>query len=148
VQVFLIRHADAQAEARVLTARGRDQARALGDRLRWYDCEPTRILVSPHARAQETAELIAAAVHAKVAVEVDALLAPDGDPAAIAAALRALPDDAVVVVVGHEPQLSALALLIGEHGEWLALREAEAARFVERRLKWRFGWDDDAPARP
>src|SRR5262249_49474316 len=110
VQVFLIRHAKAIDEtlelrdpARHLTEEGRVQARGLGDRLRWYDCEPTHVYASPLVRAVQTAELLIAGLGCTKPVEVLASLAPDASPRDVAAAIRNLPDDAVVVAVGHEP---------------------------------------------
>jgi phosphohistidine phosphatase len=152
VQVFLIRHAEAIDETlalrdphRHLTAHGRDQARALGERLRWHDCEPTRILTSPLVRAVQTAELVAAALGATVPVEVDVGLGPDADPRDVAAVLRALPAAAIVVVVGHEPSLSALGSLIAGDAAFPALAKAEAARIDGGKLRWRFAWDGEAP---
>ena len=67
VEVFLIRHAAAVDETLELRdpyppphAHGRDQAKSLGDRLRWHDCMPTHIWTSPLVRAVQTAELVAA----------------------------------------------------------------------------------------
>ncbi|HWU85905.1 MAG TPA: phosphoglycerate mutase family protein, partial [Kofleriaceae bacterium] len=63
MQVFLLRHAEAIDETlelrdpdRHLTPRGREQARRLGDRMRWHDCAPTHVWTSPLARAVQTAE--------------------------------------------------------------------------------------------
>src|SRR3569623_1874840 len=74
--VLLIRHAAAFAETlavrvpnRHLTAEGRAQARALGDRLRWHDCEPTLIWSSPLVRAIQPAELVALALGLTTVVE-------------------------------------------------------------------------------
>ncbi|MBC7975628.1 MAG: phosphohistidine phosphatase SixA [Myxococcales bacterium] len=152
MQVFLIRHAEADPETtaladpqRRLTERGRLQARAIGDRLRWHDCTPTRIWASPLVRAVETAELVARFVESELAVEALPALAPDGDPRAVLAALGPLSKDAVVMVVGHGPSLARLgALLIGTP-ELAILRRAEAARIVDGTLRWRFAWDAEAP---
>jgi phosphohistidine phosphatase len=121
VQVFLLRHADAAQETlemrdphRHLTPTGRRQARDIGDRLRWHDCEPTHLWSSPLVRAIQTAELVAAGLHSNVAIEAIPALAPDENPRSVLAALAALPADAVVILVGHEPGLSAVgALLVG-----------------------------------
>ena len=84
MQVFLVRHADAVAETvelrdpnRHLTSHGRVQARALGDRMRWHDCVPTRIWTSPLVRAVQTAELVGSGLHCDVAIEVVPALAPE-----------------------------------------------------------------------
>jgi phosphohistidine phosphatase len=152
VQVFLIRHAEAIEEtlairdpSRHLTAHGRDQVRHLGDRLRWHDCKPTRIWTSPLVRAVQTAEILATWLHSTVLVEVEPTLAPNQSPRELVTALRALPTDDAVLLVGHEPGLSAVgALLVADPG-FVALAKACAVRIVDGQLKWRFAWNADAP---
>jgi phosphohistidine phosphatase len=151
VQLFLVRHAEAVEETlslrdpyRHLTAQGRKQARALGDRLRWHDCVPTRIWSSPLVRAVQTAELVATGLASEVEVEVVVDLAPDGNARDLHAALRALPADAAVMLVGHEPSMSAIGTLIIA-SNFDALDKAQAARIVDGTLRWRFAWDADAP---
>jgi phosphohistidine phosphatase len=153
VQVFLVRHAEAAYETlalpdahRPLTQQGRRQARALGDRLRWHDCDPSHIWSSPRVRAIQTAELLAATLGSETAVEVVAALAPDGPAGDVAAALAELADDAIVVIIGHEPGLSALgALLIGEPA-LARIAKAEAVRIVDGAVRWRFAYDGETPA--
>ena len=152
MDVFLIRHADAIDETlelrdpmRHLTADGRTQAASLGDRLRWHDCTPTHIWTSPLVRAVQTAELVAAGLAAKVVVEVVPGLAPGESERAVVAALHALPKDASVVVVGHEPGVSGIAALLVESADFPPLTKAEAVRIVDGQLRWRFAWDAEAP---
>jgi phosphohistidine phosphatase len=152
VEIFLIRHAEATPETvalrdpnRHLTAIGRDQARAIGDRLRWHDCVPTHLWSSPLVRAIQTAELVASGLACGLPVEAIPALAPTENPRDALAELRALPSAAVVVVVGHEPELSALgALLVGEPA-FAPLRNAQAARIVDGALRWRFACHAEAP---
>jgi phosphohistidine phosphatase len=152
VQVFLIRHAEAVDETlaladphRHLTAAGRQQARAIGDRLRWHDCLPSHIWSSPLVRAIQTAELVAAGLQSDLVVDALPALAPDDSPRAVVAALTALPADSIVVAVGHEPGLSAVgALLLGQPA-LASLAKAEAVRIVDGTLRWRFAWNADAP---
>jgi phosphohistidine phosphatase len=152
VQVFLIRHAAAVDETlelrdphRHLTPHGRDQARCLGDRLRWHDCVPTHVWTSPLARAVQTAELVAAGLQSTVCVEIVPALAPDGSPRDVVAAARALGADAAVMLVGHEPSLSGIGALLVGAPDFEALAKAEAARIVDGALRWRFAWDAEAP---
>src|SRR5439155_23768933 len=86
VQVFLVRHAQAVDETlelrdphRHLTELGRTQAKSLGDRLRWHDCEPTHVWTSPLVRAVQTAELLAAGLQSALAVAALPALAPGED---------------------------------------------------------------------
>ena len=152
VEVFLIRHAEATPETlarrdpdRHLTPAGRDQARAIGDRLRWHDCAPTQLWSSPLVRAIQTAELVATSLASGIAVESVPALAPDGDPRAVVAALRALDAESIVLLIGHEPGLSAVGALLVGHPEFASLAKAQAARIVDGALRWRFAWDADAP---
>ncbi len=152
MQVFLVRHAEAVDETLVLrdpyrhlTPHGRAQARALGDRLRWHDCVPTRIWSSPLVRAVQTAELVATGLTSPIAVEVVCDLAPDGVARELANALRAQPDDAAILLVGHEPQLSAIGAVLLDKPDFEALDKAQAARIVDGKLRWRFAWDAEAP---
>ena len=150
MQVFLVRHAAAVAETlalgdpfRHLTTDGRTQARALGERMRWHDCGPTHIWASPLVRAIQTAELVASGMHSKTAIEVVPALAPDGDVRN--AVVRALAADAAVMLVGHEPSMSAIGALLANDPAFAALAKAEAVRILDGVVRWRFAWDAEAP---
>lgn len=154
VQVFLVRHADAVAETlvvrdphRYLTRHGRLQAQALGDRMRWHDCLPTHIWTSPLVRAVQTAELVAHGLHAEPDVEVVPALMPEpaGSSRDVVAAIQALPSSAAVMVVGHEPSLSAIGALVLDDLCFRGLAKAQCARIVNGTLRWRFAWDAVAP---
>jgi phosphohistidine phosphatase len=155
VQVFLIRHAEAIQETivlrdrhRYLTPHGRRQARALGDRLRWHDCEPTHLWSSPLVRAIQTAERVASGLACGLPVEAVPALAPGEDARTLDARLSALPATAIVVVVGHEPSLSLLGTRLVTGPDLPALRHAQAARIVDGELRWRFACHADAPEMP
>lgn len=165
VQVFLVRHADAVPETvtvrdphRNLSVTGRTQARALGDRMRWHDCVPTHVWTSPLVRSVQTAELVCGGLHCELPVETVPALAPiDGSPRPgsargsherdVVAAIRALPSTSAVLLVGHEPSLSAIgALLVGDPG-FPSLAKAEAVRILDGAVRWRFAWDAEGPTR-
>ena len=155
MEVFLIRHAQAADEtlelkdhARPLTALGRDQARNLGDRLRWHDCEPTHVLTSPLVRAVQTAELVVAALGpatAQLVIDVEPSLEPAASVRAVVAAIAALPQGSSVLLFGHEPGLSDVAALLVGDPDVPALAKAEAVRISGGRVRWRFAWDAEAP---
>jgi len=152
VQVFLIRHAEAVHETpaladphRHLTATGRQQARALGDRLRWHDCIPTHIWSSPLVRAIQTAELVASGLQCEIVVEALPALAPGDNPRDVMTALAAVPAGSIAVLVGHEPGLSAVGALLVGQPELASLAKAQAARIVDGVLRWRFACNADAP---
>lgn len=162
VQVFLIRHAEAIDETlelrdphRHLTDRGREQARALGERLRWHDCVPTYVWSSPLVRAVQTAELVLANLGGTVAVVAAPALAPGDDVRLLVQRLNKLGGDEVVMIVGHEPILAGLGALLTGVGDFAALGKAEAVRIDNAgsgvrgakgaRVRWRFAWNDAAP---
>jgi phosphohistidine phosphatase len=122
VKVYLVRHAEAVAadEAgsdndRWLSARGREQARVLARLLREQGVALDAVLSSPLPRAVQTAELVAGAVDFVGVVEVLPALAPGAHPRVAANELASR--GAAVMVVGHEPGISALgAFLLGKPG--------------------------------
>jgi phosphohistidine phosphatase len=71
---------------------------------------------SPHARADETARILAASLGVATVETVDAL-APDQPPQALLPWLNRQPADAVVAVVGHEPNLGTLITWLLGGGE-------------------------------
>src|SRR5688572_20330898 len=108
--VFLVRHAYAADEApglpdhaRSLTTQGRRAARGLGERLRWYDCDPTHVWTSPATRAVQTAELLIGGLGWDGPVDAVAELAPGGPIETVAERLRALSSASAVILVGHAP---------------------------------------------
>jgi phosphohistidine phosphatase len=154
VQVFLIRHAEAVAETvairdphRNLSVHGRTQARGLGERMRWHDCSPTQIWTSPLVRAVQTAELVCSGMSHEIAVETMPALAPDGSTREVVNALKALPPLSAVMIVGHEPSLSAIGALVVGDAKFEAIAKAEAVRIVDGGVRWRFAWNAEAPVR-
>ena len=146
MQVFLLRHAEATAAGeRGLSPHGRAQAAALGERLRWHDCEPTTIWTSPLARARETAQIVRAQLGGEAEVEMLSALAHAGDPRVVVEAIRALPPSSLVVLVGHEPGLSLVGAALTRAAHFPSLARGQAARIIDGRLRWRFAWNADAP---
>lgn len=148
----MVRHAEAVDETltlrdphRYLTAHGRIQARALGDRLRWHDCHPTHVWTSPLVRAVQTAELVIAGIGCDAALEVEMGLAPEGPVRELVAVIRALPAESTLVLVGHEPSLSAIGALLIGRTDFAALSKAQAVRIDDGSQRWRFAWDAEAP---
>lgn len=128
--LILMRHGHAEESrddyARRLTDAGRAAARRAGQALAQSGFSPQRIVSSPAPRALETAALVAEACGSTGAVEVDDTLYL-AEEAAYLACLRRLPARLhSVVLVGHNPTLSALASKLGEDG--VELRPAEYVR--------------------
>ena len=109
MRLYLVRHAEAEPgepdELRKLTPEGREQARALGRRLRAEGARPATILTSPLLRARETGGELARAL--EVEAEPDERLAPGATADDVRAAVAGRGDE--VVVVGHQPDCSQVA---------------------------------------
>jgi len=110
VAVILVRHAEAEDRAlgtpdpeRTLVDAGRKAARATGRALAALKVHPQCVVTSPYPRAYETAEIIAHALRAPLADDSVLLGVEAGDLSALA---ERHGDE--LVLVGHEPDLSAL----------------------------------------
>ena len=123
--LMLLRHAiaeDAGAtrpdEERRLTGEGKRKMREVVAGMRALELPVDVVLSSPLRRAVETAEIIADGYGSSEDVEVTPALAPGAGPDAVLAALGAIGRPSGVVLVGHEPDLAALAstLLTGTPG--------------------------------
>ena len=132
LQLFLLRHADAgdpmawpgdDAE-RPLSAKGRRQARRLGSLLADIGWKPDVILTSPKLRATQTARLVGRAVD--VAPDEERRLASSFEVSDIGSMLADHPDARRVVLVGHDPDFSAVASTLT--GAALELRKGAIAR--------------------
>lgn len=116
-RLLLLRHAKAEQAGptdheRPLALRGRRQASAVGAALRADDLVPDRVLCSSALRTRQTWDLVRGGLGpagAEVAVEIrDELY--DAGPQDVLALLVELTEAATVLVVGHEPTMSTLAL--------------------------------------
>jgi phosphohistidine phosphatase len=120
MQVVIVRHAKAEDSdtgsdgprrpdaERALTASGRQYARVAGRVLNRFRPAIDALAVSPLRRAAETGALIARQYKKLEPIALPAL-APAGSARGILKWLREFPEDATVVLVGHEPDLSRFA---------------------------------------
>ena len=114
MRLVIVRHAEAASgqpdELRPLTAEGRAQARALGERLRSEGLEPDAVVSSPLLRARETATELGLG-----SPTIDERLAPGAAPEDV----RAVADGyaGTVVVVGHQPDCGRAAAALGDGTE-------------------------------
>ena len=109
MRLYLVRHAQAAPgepdDLRPLTPEGREQARALGERLRDEDARPDAVLTSPLLRARETGGELANAF--ELEAEPDERLAPGASVEDVRAVVEGRGQR--VVVVGHQPDCSQIA---------------------------------------
>jgi len=118
MDVTVIRHGTAEDRAatdadRALTPRGRAEVAAAGDRLASRGgTPPDSIIASPLLRARQSAEVVARRVGFTGPIQIDEALVPDGEPAAVRDLLAGLGERRHVVLVAHEPILSAVCSLL------------------------------------
>jgi phosphohistidine phosphatase len=133
LDLYLLRHADAgdstawtgdDAE-RPLSKKGRKQSRRLGRHLDGLGVDVQAILTSPRSRAADTAKLVGKALG--VRPSVDARLDAGFDRGALQAIVGGLEASvSAVVLVGHDPDLSALASWLTD--STVAMRKGAIAR--------------------
>jgi phosphohistidine phosphatase len=114
MRVVIVRHAEAASgssdELRPLTAQGREQARALGRRLREELGKPDAVLSSPLLRARETAIALGLGEP-----EADDRLAPGASADGVRELVAGRGE--TVVVVGHQPDCGRIAAALGDGDE-------------------------------
>ena len=130
--LYLLRHAKSSwsdpalpDRERPLAPRGRRDAKRIAEHLVRLGIEPDLVLCSSAVRTRETLELVRPALGATTTVVVeDELYAATADT--LLERLRAVPDGAAsVLLIGHNPGLQDLALLLASAGEELSLLEAK-----------------------
>jgi phosphohistidine phosphatase len=117
--LYILRHATAEEAAssgddgaRKLTERSREKMRGAAAGLREMGLKFDAILTSPLVRAAETAEIVSAAYGTTPPPQVLPALATGVPAGEAVAALRAFAKHDDVMIVGHEPQLSAIASIL------------------------------------
>lgn len=139
MKLVIVRHADAgdreefaksgkPDELRPLSDKGRKQMRSAAEGLRALVPNVDLIATSPYVRALETAEIVAD-VYKGVEPDTTGSLEPESAPEDLVEWLRKRNAD-VVVVVGHEPDLGALAtwLMSGQTTSHVELKKGGACQ--------------------
>ncbi len=134
MRLYVMRHGRAASRAdwttsdeeRPLTDEGRERSRAAARGLEALGVKPAAIITSPYERARETAAIVAAL---GIPLEQEAALGPGADLDALAAVLAAHADDAELLIVGHEPDLSTLVgeLIGGNRGAGVEMKKGACA---------------------
>ncbi|MCC2643898.1 MAG: uncharacterized protein K0S45_4311, partial [Nitrospira sp.] len=104
------------------------RTRRAGKGLLNHGIAPTHILTSPLVRARETAEILQNLFRPRLIVRICEELTPEAAPDKLFSLFDTLPQDSVVLCVGHEPHLSLAAgiLLAGKPIAGLSLKKAGA----------------------
>lgn len=120
--VYFLRHGKAIARAawegddglRPLTEGGEASIVRESRAMTRFDPQPDVVVTSPLLRARRTAEIVAATLGMRTRLVEDVRLAHGFNARRLAAILAGHSPDAAVMVVGHEPELSAaVAELVG-----------------------------------
>jgi len=121
---------------RPLTTKGRRKLRGAAAAIRAMELSFDVILSSPLVRARQTAELIVKALHCRHRLELTELLAPGASAAGLVRRLKQLKPQSALLV-GHEPDLSALAsrLLTGGNGLAITFKKGGLCRLSIERLQ-------------
>lgn len=120
--LLLLRHATAEPDrgggdhGRPLSAQGRRDAAAVGARLAERDLVPDLVLSSDAARARQTSDLVRAALPRPVAARIEPRLYAASAAALVAVVAETGDDVRALLVVGHEPALSASATALAGPG--------------------------------
>jgi phosphohistidine phosphatase len=133
MRLFIIRHAiavdrspDIPDDARPLTDEGRKRFRGAARGLARLFPKPDLLLTSPLLRAKQTARIAGRAWHVRPTEEA---ALGGGSVSDLEAALRRVPGESAVALVGHEPQVSEfLAHLLGStHPDRLTFKKGGVA---------------------
>lgn len=154
IELVLVRHGEAGSGStdheRPLTAHGRTEAATMAARLAEAGFRPDVVLSSSAVRAVQTAEAFARASDARVVRDPD-LYGAWSDSLMDAAAAAGRDGAARVVVVAHNPGMSALARTLSNHGIG-GMPTCGVARFRWDEDDWDValalapdGWEFDAP---
>jgi phosphohistidine phosphatase len=130
-RLYLLRHAKSSWKEegladhdRPLASRGRRAAKAIGRHLRERGVAPELVLCSTARRVRETLEGIEPLL-GRAAISVEPELYGAG-PAELLARLHEIaPPVRSVMVIGHNPALEQLALLLARHGSTVSELEAK-----------------------
>jgi len=134
-RVYFLRHGkalsradwDADDELRPLTEDGEALLRAGARAMKRWAPDVDVIVTSPLARARRTADIVAEELDLGARVVEDARLAPGFDLRRLAKIVAGRAGDAVVLVVGHEPDFSeTISAAIG--GGRVAMKKGALAR--------------------
>ena len=136
MQIILFRHGPAGKRdperwsddaARPLTTRGRERTRLAARGLGALLARDPMILTSSFKRAKQTADILADELLAPKA-DVESALEPGGSQRGLLERLATLETDQCAVLVGHEPDLGALAGKLVTGGTPLPLKKAGACQ--------------------
>src|SRR5438105_2149173 len=115
MEIYILRHGIAEEAQggmkdadRALTDEGAKKLQSVLRRGRAVDVTPAVIVTSPYRRARETAQIAVEALRAGSSLVESKALTPESSPEAVWDEIRAHKGEAQIMIVGHEPLLSAV----------------------------------------
>jgi phosphohistidine phosphatase len=141
MEIYILRHGIAEDGGhgmrdadRALTAEGVEKLQPVLRRARAAGVDPGIILTSPYIRARQTAELALKALKGKGELVETRALTPESSPDAVWDEIRVHKSENQLMIVGHEPLLSAVyAHLLGEPSLQIDVKKGSIGRIdVER----------------
>lgn len=152
MDLLILRHGEAGRRSpspgdskRALTDGGKQEIADLSNGLKSLEVKLDNIFSSPLLRAKQTAEIVAKSLKYKGKIEELDSLKPEGSKLEFYLSLSKLKQDAVVLVVGHEPYLSeVIGEAISQSGCRINLKKAGLARIkvistlpkIKGELRW------------
>lgn len=150
MNLFLLRHGLAvdrdphsfpDDSRRPLTLKGEDRVRLVCDAMQALELSFDWILASPYLRTRQTAEIVASSLGLRRALEFREELTPTGDLKALLRFInRRSPQPENLLLVGHEPYLSALlsVLISGQADAAIDLKKNGLVK-IEAAQRLKFG---------
>jgi len=137
VDIFILRHGKAETPGRGmgdadrhLTGKGKEDILAVARWMASQDYLFDVIAASPLVRAQETAAIVADTLGESGRVATWKSLVPGGDPDTVCREISRFSEDNLVLLVGHEPLLSALIsrIITGGDGAGIVMTKGGLAK--------------------
>jgi phosphohistidine phosphatase len=149
--LLLLRHAKSSWDdsgladhERPLAPRGRRAAKLIAEHMRSTGVEPELVLCSSAVRARETLDLVRPALPSSAVSIEDELYAASAEE--LLTRIRRVSDTVgSVLVVGHNPDLQQLALLLASRGDGLERLEAKFPTAALATLTFAATWSRVAP---
>jgi len=150
--LYLLRHAKSSWDdatladhERPLAPRGRRDAMRISAHLARLDVEPDLVLCSSAVRTRETLDLLLPAVGSSTVIVEDDLYGASAEM--LLERIRLVTDDvASAMVIGHNPGLEQLALMLASAGNELERLEAKFPTAALATLEFAQGWSRLAPS--
>lgn len=149
MRLYIVRHGEAERQvttddARMLTARGREDVATLWESLSGRGVRPSRLLSSPYVRARQTADIIAERFPGVARAELG-MITPEGEPAAVLAELERIGGQDGWTLVSHMPFVDLLCGTLTDGGRYpfqvgaVACVDLDALVPGAGRLRWLIG---------